>query len=157
MLIVCPNFQHLLRFRRPGKRTHFENITLRAKQPPKIRVFTKNIFFGGGDTINSQHVTIKEKNDLTLSTRQDSNLGLPEHLAGALFICNLFITIFYYFFYLYKVGYVRELYLVPGKVHKMKTLSLRPALFGNQTVLNMNLLSILEFPPYLKVKVFLPF
>lgn len=28
-----------------------------------------------------------------------------------------------------EVGYVRELYLVPGKVHKMKTLSLRPALF----------------------------
>ena len=52
---------------------------------------------------------------------------------------------------------MRELYLVPGKVHKMKTLSLRPALFGNQTVLKMNLLSILEFPPYLKVKVFLPF
>ena len=69
----------------------------------------------------------------------------------------LFIIMFYYFFCLYKVGYVRELYLVPGKVHKMKTLSLRPALFGNQTVLNMNLLSILEFPPYLKVKVFFPF
>jgi len=28
-----------------------------------------------------------------------------------------------------KVGYVRELSLVPGKVHKMRTLSLRPALF----------------------------
>ena len=52
---------------------------------------------------------------------------------------------------------MRELYLVPGKVHKMKTLSLRPALFGNQTVLNMNLLSILEFPPYLKVKGFFTF
>ena len=36
--------------------------------------------------MNSQHVTIKEKNDLTLSSRQDSNLGLPERLAGALFI-----------------------------------------------------------------------
>lgn len=157
MLIVCPNFQHLLRFRRPWKRKHFENFTLRAKQHPKIRVFTKNIFFGGGDTINSQHVTIKEKNDLTLSSRQDSNLGLPERLAGALFIFIYLSPYFIIFFYLYKVGYVRELYLVPGKVHKMKTLSLRPALFGNQTVLNMNLLSILEFPPYLKVKVFLPF
>ena len=69
----------------------------------------------------------------------------------------LFITMFYCFLCLFKVGYVRELYLVPGKVHKMKTLSLRPALFGNQTVLNMNLLSTLEFPPYLKVKVFFPF
>ena len=29
-----------------------------------------------------------------------------------------------------QVGYVRELNLIPGKIHKMKTLSMRPALFG---------------------------
>lgn len=52
---------------------------------------------------------------------------------------------------------MRELYLVPGKVHKMKTLSLRPALFGKSNCFEHESFKYIRVPPYLKVKVFLPF
>lgn len=36
---------------------------------------------------------------------------------------------------LFQVGHVQKVSLVPGKVHEMKTLSLKPLLFGNDLYL----------------------
>lgn len=41
---------------------------------------------------------------------------------------------------LFKVGHVQKVSLVPGKVHEMKTLSLKPLLFGKYQ--NLFVLSI---------------
>ena len=57
--------------------------------------------------------------------------AIEQYFNVVLFVVPESHTCLYFFVVDFEqVGYVRELNLVPGKVHKMRSLSLRPALFG---------------------------